>query len=726
MAGNVVKVIYPSYKIKDDIILSSPNLIDTNYYAKNTITAGSQNNTVNIAVNNVLFKSENKITLSQGFTAPAGKSFTAQIGEINDPEAITITYLYDHYGRLTSIGNNDFNNYYAEYQYDLNGQMTQEKLKPGSNQALVNYAYKISGQLASINANNNLFSETLMYEPNGNIMQLSYGNEYNYAFSYNRLGRLISANHSEDNRYDYSNMSYDANGNLLSLTKGIENKYYQYYSGTDRVKNTIGNPNDNDYQYDVNGNMVNSSPRQMILNYDQYFSKTSGITIGANQQVNFMYNSAGERVLKQANLQNQIYKTVYLRGNGNYPMTEVNESGNIKYFIYSPTGLICKIENNMEYYVIKDHLGSTRKLISNGAVSSSFAYDAYGNLMNSTISEDISYQYTGQEFDEETGLHNFRARLYDSELMRFYAVDPQWQTSSPYLFCGNSPVMYTDSDGEFFWIPAIIGGLAAYNGVRTAQATGNPFDFLVGFNSTVIQAGAAVVGSAVTGGLLIKYNFSALVQSKYILSIVSTAISSSAISTIFTEETTTGIGPYSYNWKSGKGQFANPFDDDNFICNMLEYMSYLQIYAEMYKHFGKFEGAISADAADKFTDLNKLTPKGDVYDDFVFSKIEESNLPDENEWFTKGNLFTKLAEKCTFGDNTDAKRGFQGWHFVKNGDWVVHNDFFNASNVNAIAHWHESIPFMIDSYISPSQITYQLFREIYLYNSLYHQFKWRR
>ncbi|HQQ67546.1 MAG TPA: RHS repeat-associated core domain-containing protein [Candidatus Cloacimonadota bacterium] len=40
------------------------------------------------------------------------------------------------------------------------------------------------------------------------------------------------------------------------------------------------------------------------------------------------------------------------------------------------------------------------------------------------------------EYDDETGLHNFRARLYDRTLMRVYQVDPAEQFASPYVYCG--------------------------------------------------------------------------------------------------------------------------------------------------------------------------------------------------------------------------------------------------------------------------------------------------
>jgi len=68
--------------------------------------------------------------------------------------------------------------------------------------------------------------------------------------------------------------------------------------------------------------------------------------------------------------------------------------------------------------------------------------------MNSTVSEISAYRYTGREYDEETGLHNFRARLYDSTLMRFYQVDPAEQFASPYVYCGNNPIRLDDPDGK--------------------------------------------------------------------------------------------------------------------------------------------------------------------------------------------------------------------------------------------------------------------------------------
>ena len=84
----------------------------------------------------------------------------------------------------------------------------------------------------------------------------------------------------------------------------------------------------------------------------------------------------------------------------------------------------------------------------NSQAISSYDYDAWGNPMNSTVSEESAYRYTGREYDDETGLHNFRARLYDSTLIRFYQVDPKEQFASPYVYCGNNPIMQLDFTGK--------------------------------------------------------------------------------------------------------------------------------------------------------------------------------------------------------------------------------------------------------------------------------------
>ena len=60
----------------------------------------------------------------------------------------------------------------------------------------------------------------------------------------------------------------------------------------------------------------------------------------------------------------------------------------------------------------------------------------------------------------ETGLYYFNQRYYDPSLGRFLTEDPAGQGLNPYAYAGNSPLMYVDPDGEWFWLAGmIIGGV---------------------------------------------------------------------------------------------------------------------------------------------------------------------------------------------------------------------------------------------------------------------------
>jgi RHS repeat-associated protein len=152
-------------------------------------------------------------------------------------------------------------------------------------------------------------------------------------------------------------------------------------------------------------------------------------------------------------------------------------------YIYGTTGLIAIREGAAETYIIRDHLGSTRLAIAqDGIAGYAYSYDALGKIIaegswgNATSLAWARYFYTGQERDEETGLQNFRARFYDEDLFRFYAMDPAGQQISPYAFSGNSPLVFIDRNGEeFFTIAALTAklntvakGAAIYGGVQAA------------------------------------------------------------------------------------------------------------------------------------------------------------------------------------------------------------------------------------------------------------------
>ncbi|HWP90784.1 MAG TPA: RHS repeat-associated core domain-containing protein, partial [Thermodesulfobacteriota bacterium] len=92
-----------------------------------------------------------------------------------------------------------------------------------------------------------------------------------------------------------------------------------------------------------------------------------------------------------------------------------------------------------------------------------------------------SRQYTGKEFEEETGLYYYGARYYHSGLGRFMSVDPapadptDPQSWNRYAYVLNNPYKYVDPDGQ---IAVNVSGLVELNS-RVRNKLGFIPDFIL-------------------------------------------------------------------------------------------------------------------------------------------------------------------------------------------------------------------------------------------------------
>jgi RHS repeat-associated protein len=108
------------------------------------------------------------------------------------------------------------------------------------------------------------------------------------------------------------------------------------------------------------------------------------------------------------------------------------------------------------YWYLTDHLNSIRAVLnSSGGVTASVAYDAYGNL--TTAAAPGLYDWTGREFDVETGLYYNRARYYEPGTGRWISQDPMGfdaGDSNLYRYAANNPLSNTDPSGTEVLAPA--------------------------------------------------------------------------------------------------------------------------------------------------------------------------------------------------------------------------------------------------------------------------------
>ena len=108
------------------------------------------------------------------------------------------------------------------------------------------------------------------------------------------------------------------------------------------------------------------------------------------------------------------------------------------------------MDTGKNYAYNQDEQGSTVYITgNNGTVENSYVYDAFGNVLEGKESIENRIQYTGQQYDQETGQYYLRARFYNPVIGRFTQEDTyRGDGLNLYAYCGNNPVMYYDPSGH--------------------------------------------------------------------------------------------------------------------------------------------------------------------------------------------------------------------------------------------------------------------------------------
>ena len=107
----------------------------------------------------------------------------------------------------------------------------------------------------------------------------------------------------------------------------------------------------------------------------------------------------------------------------------------------------------MQFYYHPDHLGSSSYITNlDGEVSQHIEYVPFGEVFieerNNTWN--TPYRFNAKEFDEETGMYYYGARYYEPRISLWMSTDPlqeKYENISPYIYCANSPIRYTDPKG---------------------------------------------------------------------------------------------------------------------------------------------------------------------------------------------------------------------------------------------------------------------------------------
>jgi RHS repeat-associated protein len=200
------------------------------------------------------------------------------------------------------------------------------------------------------------------------------------------------------------------------------------------------------YGYDYNGNTL-SDPSGKSYSWDFENRLTQAVVPGTGT-VNFKYDPFGRRIQKSS----PLGTTNYLYDGDNL-IEEMDANANaLSRYTQGPgiDQLFAELRSGTVSYYQSDVL-STVTSLSNlaGTLANTYSYDAFGNLIGSAGTLINPFQYTGRDYDSETGLRYDRARYYDPRIGRFVSEDPARLKGGIdfYSYAANSPANFIDPFG---------------------------------------------------------------------------------------------------------------------------------------------------------------------------------------------------------------------------------------------------------------------------------------
>ena len=472
--GRVTQTSFPSTLVESYVYDAIGNLTSKTDRKAQTIT--------------YIYDALNRLT-HKGYPDATGVDYVydlaGKVMQVSDPTG-TYGFAYDNMGRLvgtttqyTFIPGQTFTNSYA---YDAASNRTSFTSPHGGTDA---YAYDTLNELTGI-TDSVTGQFTFGYDTLGRRTALNRPNGVNTSYGYDSLSRLLNVLHQNGaTTLDGASYTYDSAGNRTAKTNYLNSTTEQYtydaiYQLTqvvqgatttesysyDAVGNRLSSLGMSPYAYnssnqltstpaatftyDGNGNTLTKSDSNGTTQYTWDFENrlTSVVLPGTGGTVAFKYDPFGRRVQKSSasSTTNYLY-------DGSNSLEEVDLSGVLLARYAQGAGIdepLAQLRGGSAGFYEQDGLGSVTSLSgSAGAAADTYMYDSFGILTASTGTFANPFQYTGRDYDSETGLRYYRARYYDPKMGRFANEDPIGFVGGDnfYAYVDNDPTDFADPAG---------------------------------------------------------------------------------------------------------------------------------------------------------------------------------------------------------------------------------------------------------------------------------------
>ncbi len=278
-------------------------------------------------------------------------------------------------------------------------------------------------------------------------------------FSYDNLNRITQGNTTGANWGE--TFTIDAWSNLTNRGSVAGKTSYEPLAAPATTLNQLTG-----FGYDAAGNMTSNGAATYTYDQENRMTGTAGVS--------YLFDGDGQRVKKASPA------SLYWYGATGNVLDETSGSGVLvsEYIFFNGKRVARRDADNTVKYYFADNLGSA-SVITNatGAMPplEESDYYPYGGEIPITNGDPNHYKFTGKERDTESGLDNFGARFFTSNLGRFmtpdwaarptavpYAVFGDPQSLNLYTYVENAPVNRVDADGHYC-IPAGLQQWCSYD-----------------------------------------------------------------------------------------------------------------------------------------------------------------------------------------------------------------------------------------------------------------------
>jgi len=444
----------------------------------------------------------------------------------------TLDYLYTIRDWLDEF-NTGSNVFSLDPEYEANGNVSSMAWTSNGFSANYTFGYDHLNRLLTADAGDNADIDPLgdvgyKYDQRGNILSLNRGTidinteTHVYLPGTNRL----------DYAFDQSpgNYQYDPSGNVTAdASRGLSSLTYDYhnlpvhidradgseieygYAGSDRIYKKRGstehwyvraasgkilaeiNPNADGQR--LNFEFTTTGDAQLEIEHDgqtETFAGSGSTEIGPDALIRLRPSTATGVVRLTALSMIDIPPVAYINLLAGGVMGQKRFEG----------------DGDKDYFYLKDHLGSNRLILRDddgiGVVAAVNDYYPFGKILRTggLVGGVNKLKFIGKERDSESGLDYFGARYYDSNVGRWFGVDPfasRYAGWSPYNYGLNNPIRLVDPQGEDVWdsITGYSVGLVTgvketvvglYTTVRHPIETGKGFVHVVSHPSETYEA----------------------------------------------------------------------------------------------------------------------------------------------------------------------------------------------------------------------------------------------